>query len=59
MLRFTALAVDDDAWAESCTRIANEAPVDGVQCSDSAYYNMTKFIGLVEGSDDPEEDAKI
>lgn len=44
MLRFTQLAVDDPAWAETCARIDNEAPKDGVDCSDSAYYNMTKFI---------------
>ena len=44
MLRFTQLAVDDPAWAETCARIEKEPFVDGVDCSDSAYYNMTKYI---------------
>lgn len=44
MQRFTAIAVDDEVWAESCTRIANEPFKDGVDCSESAYYNMTKYI---------------
>ena len=45
MLRFTELAVDDPAWAESCARIPDEPFKDGVDCSDSAYYNMTKYLG--------------
>jgi hypothetical protein len=37
MERFTAQAVDDPTWAESCARLSSEKAVDGVQCSDSAY----------------------
>ena len=53
MLRFTALAVDDPAWSETCARIESEQVSDGVECTDSAYYNMTKYIsdGLDSMSD--------
>lgn len=44
MLRFTSIAIDHPTWAESCARIDGEQPKDGVQCSDSAYYNMTKYL---------------
>lgn len=46
MERFTAEAVDDPTWAESCARLPGEKAVDGVQCSDSAYYNMTKYLDV-------------
>ena len=45
MLRFTAEAVDHPTWAESCARIPGEPAKDGVDCRDSAYYNMTKYLG--------------
>ena len=44
MERFTALAVDDPRWEQTCERMPRMPVVDGAHCSMGAYRNATQTL---------------
>ena len=44
MMKFTASAVDDEAWPLVCNRNFTQRAIDGDGCTEDAYTNLTRFI---------------
>ena len=45
-MKFTAIAVDDPKWEQSCDRSNNHIFIDGAHCSSNAYLNLTSIANV-------------